>query len=291
MSDNRDTTGDSKHYSDVHVHLQSHLNPYGAQTLLDEACRVGVDRFVCSGTSPDDWDEVLLLAFARGEVYPTLGVHPWYVDSLDDSWKTKLWQLCVSARARNGRRPAAGEIGLDFSLPNANKVLQEKIFALQLDLATDQQLPVILHCVRASGVISTQLERLAQVPLVLFHAFSESREIANQWARHDNFYFSFRPEHILSPSPKVLAAIQTVPVDRILLETDQPGPLRNQLSLSPNENSLSNVVRSPALIPLLAQALARLRNIETGDFLTLLRRNEDRFFAAWPDSRPEGAKP
>ncbi|MDO5565947.1 MAG: TatD family hydrolase [Planctomycetia bacterium] len=291
MSDQANTTGDSENYSDVHVHLQSTLNPYGAQELLIQGRRAGIDRFVCSGTSPNDWDDVVLLAHGEPDVYPSFGVHPWYVDALDESWKARLWRLCTYTRAANGRRPAVGEIGLDFSLRNANKPLQEKIFNLQLDLAIDQELPVIVHCVRASGAISSQIERLGRVRLVLFHGFSESKEIVKQWSKYDNFYFSFSAENILSPSPRVLAMLQAVPLDRILFETDQPGPLRNKQPSSIDEASHSNIIRTPALIGQLVQTLARLRKVDTNDFVTAIRRNGDRFFAAWPLFSIEGVKP
>lgn len=303
MSDTPNRIGNSVFYSDVHTHLQSNLNPYGSQELLIQGRHVGVDRFVCSGTSPNDWEEVAMIARNEPDVYPSFGVHPWYIDALEQSWETTLRQYCDGTRATNGCKPAIGEIGLDFAKQASDKALQERIFILQLDLAIERGLPVIVHCVRAIGSILSLLERLTQVPLVLFHGFRESRSVVCQLAKYDRFYFSFSADDILFPTPRFLSMVQAIRIDRILLESDQPGPLRNTRVTTHDDQTDSQkdgtqfdvpfvpeVVRTPALIPRLAGELAQLRNVETNLFLTTLRNNEDRFFASWPDFSAERMK-
>lgn len=267
--------------TDVHVHLQSHLNRHGAKVLLRQGRTFGVNRFVCAGTFPGDWREIELLAREEETVFPAMGLHPWYIKRAGNDWESLLADALVRARPRNRFCPAVGEMGLDFAVADGDREVQIECCSRQLAIAHDMFLPVILHCVRAADPLYAIVEK-RDVPLILLHSFHGTKQQALRFSDFDNLFFSFSAEQILSVQTKVVNLVRTVPLNRILLESDSPRVLENNLRY-PEDGSISpGDLRQPSLIPALARCVADLRNIAHEQFLRQLRENEDRFFSLWP---------
>ncbi len=141
-----------------------------------------------------------------------VGIHPY--DANRQSVK-QILPLLESA-------DAIGEIGLDFVCDVAKDV-QLSVFCEQLDLASERGLPVVLHCVRAFESIMQQLRGRA-LRAVIFHGFIGSKEQAER-AVNSGYYLSFGESSLRSP--RTVEALQSVPIDRIFVESD--------ISLSPIE--------------------------------------------------------
>lgn len=171
---------------------------------------------VVNGTRPDDWGRVERICSLNESLLPAYGVHPWYVEHLDDNWIDQL-------RSRlSDRRASIGEIGLDFSSGKPDRVRQEDIFLLQLGLARELNVPVSIHCVKAWPRLACLLEKHGGPRRgFLLHSYYGGEEFANRFTELGG-YFSCPPAFLLKTKRAHLEVFRSVPVDRILPESDFP---------------------------------------------------------------------
>ncbi|MCE7870853.1 TatD family deoxyribonuclease [bacterium CPR1] len=183
---------------DSHCHLHDCPDP---QATLERARRAGVSGLLVVGTHPESWQrqrslEGVALAF---------GLHPWWVGP---DWRSDLARLDLTGAS------AVGEIGLDRLKPHFE--LQLEAFQAQLELARDHQLPVALHVVKAHEAALPHLDRVRGV----MHSYSGSREQLKAFLER-GLYISFSPA-VLRGGKKVEGAVKSVPLERLLVETDSP---------------------------------------------------------------------
>tara|TARA_B110000438_G_scaffold283746_1_gene312104 strand:- start:2680 stop:3501 length:822 start_codon:yes stop_codon:yes gene_type:complete len=210
-------------FCDAHNHFQDPLfDDLQRGALLSELVKMGLQYMVVNGTAPDDWRDVELLAVAFPEVIvPSFGLHPWKVQAVEDGWFEKLEVFVESAKGPVGM----GEIGLDRWIENPDIEKQEDAFRRQLALATERDLPVMIHCLRAWGPL---MEILREVELprrgFLIHSVGASPELVVELAEMGG-YFSASGPFANPRKTKYQEALKAVPIDRLLIETDAPGML------------------------------------------------------------------
>ncbi len=138
----------------------------------------------------------------------SIGIHPWQLgDGFDLEGALREVETAPAW--------ALGEIGLDYAVP-ADHPGQKMVFAAQLRIASEREMPVVLHCVRA---LEPTVEILSgfRLPAVIFHGFVGSREQAAAVVRR-GYYLSFGERSL--GSPKTVEAMRATPPERLLLETD-----------------------------------------------------------------------
>ncbi len=132
---------------DSHIHL--HAIPADARATCIGA---GACAFA---TAPDDWDAVLQLQHPR--VVRGLGLHPWRVHLVEDSWQSAIDQL--EQHLRDDPALVVGEIGLDFDPRTpADPALQREVFQAQLELALIYDRPCSIHIRKAFDVLCQHLK-------------------------------------------------------------------------------------------------------------------------------------
>ena len=137
----------------------------------------------------------------------TAGIHPWEAASVPED---------ASAGLDLSDADAIGETGLDFAC-DVDRNAQESVFRMQLQLAQQAGLPVVIHCVRAFEPVMKILAEY-RLPAVIFHGFIGSAEQA-QRAVGTGYHLSFGERSFASP--KTVEAMKNVPRDRMFFETDE----------------------------------------------------------------------
>ena len=115
---------------------------------------------------------------------------------------------------------AIGEIGLDYHYEGYDKVQQQRILREQLSLAKRLDLPVILHCRDATGDMLALLREFAPLSGVM-HCFPGSEETARE-VLDMGLYIGFTGVITFKNARKPLEALRSIPLDRLLIETDCP---------------------------------------------------------------------
>jgi TatD DNase family protein len=107
---------------------------------------------------------------------------------------------------------------------------QCKAFAWQLAQAAERNLPVSIHCLKATDPLLHQL-REKRLPSrgVHLHAYSGSAEEADQFVEI-GAYFSFHASQLNAPARKAQEALRGIPLDRLLIESDAPDTLANSMT-------------------------------------------------------------
>ena len=160
---------------------------------------------ICCTTNESQWEKLIDITNTDNRVYGAFGVHPWYLDSVQDDFDKRLEELL-----KNDPNYMIGEIGLDKYKPCMEK--QIDIFKKQLSIAVLLKRYVFLHCVGAWDKILNILKdyRKTDLPLMVVHDFHGSKEILLYLLNNYNVMFSFNKT----------AFVQNVPTDKILVETD-----------------------------------------------------------------------
>ena len=201
---------------DVHCHLESEEFAGRLDSVLDEARRAGVVRFITASIRPPQWEVSQALASRYPDVECALGVHPWYAMPEDIEGVQGLYAAVEKGAA------AIGEIGLDRKVDSPPWALQAAVCGAQLRIAKDVDLPVILHCRGAFNELIEMLKHAgAPARGGILHNFTGSVEIAEDLMRL-GMAFSLGGILTYRNSAKRNKMLRRIYPDHFLLETDSP---------------------------------------------------------------------
>ncbi|XP_008803332.1 uncharacterized metal-dependent hydrolase YabD [Phoenix dactylifera] len=225
---------------DAHCHLQDPRIANVAPRLIRAALDSGVLRFAVNGVSERDWHIVKQMSDEYPCIVPCFGLHPWYVAERSPDWLRLLKDLFAATPAA-----AVGEIGIDKGshAKNIEFTEQVEVFRQQLELAKELRKPVSVHCVQAFGDLLEILQRTGPFPAgVVLHSYIGSAEMVSGLAKLGS-YFSFSGHLTSMNMRKAKKMLKSVPMDRILIETDAPDGLSkwntDSLLLVPEDDSTS----------------------------------------------------
>lgn len=200
---------------DSHTHYYEHQFDSDRHALLSGLPERGVTRCMVCAVDMDTCAQSLRLA----EQYPALvvtavGVHPETPDAPAD-YLDRLREY-----AKHPSVKAIGEIGLDYHYEGYDRDLQHRLLREQISLSKELDLPVILHCRDAVGDMLEILREYAPLSGVM-HCFPGSAETARE-VLGLGLYIGFTGVITFKNAKKPLAALRSIPADRLLVETDCP---------------------------------------------------------------------
>lgn len=195
-------------YSDAHCHLNLFDNPL---SVLEDARSQGVYTIIAAGGSAKDNAQVVALAKNPG-VFAVVGISPDFL-SFDREFVEKLKDLVKSASGVVG----IGEIGLDTKTVDVNSLLlQKETFEMQVDLASELEIPVVIHSRGALDEIIEVLDR-KKVKRAMFHFFDGDEAQAQKLAAK-GYVISIPP----AETSRRKRVIKSININNIVAETDSP---------------------------------------------------------------------
>lgn len=234
---------------DTHVHLNFDRFEADLEAVRDRWREAGVVRLVHSCVEPAEFAGIQAIASRFPEISFAVGLHPLDAHKWTDSSQEEILALASS----DARVVAIGETGLDFYKAD-NKELQKRAFEAQLFVAQQLKLPVIVHCRDAAeemaGLLRDFWHRFGAVKGVM-HCWGGTPE-ETQWFLDLGFYISFSGTVTFKNATGIQESARTVPVDRLLIETDCPF-----LAPAPNRGKRNE----PAYVRYVAEQVAKLRNV------------------------------
>lgn len=243
---------------DTHAHLAT-LDDPGA--VVERAAAAGVTRILTVGTDVDNCRRNLSLAEAHDGVFAILGLHPHEANVATDEDIDALRELLAHPKA-----VAVGETGLDWFRDYARRDLQHRLFAQQLELATELGKPVVIHTRAADEDTLTALA--GHEGTVVLHCFSSPHLLPT--ALECGWYVSFAGNASFPKAVDLRLAATQVPADRILAETDSPYLAPQPMRGRPNE---------PAYVVHTLAALARARGEDAAELEQQIDANATACFA------------
>jgi len=250
---------------DTHCHLTFEGLAEDVAAVIERSKAAGVVSWITVGTDTEQNKKDIELANEFKNMYAAVGFHP---HEAKDVTAEKIAEL--KKFAQNEKVVAIGETGLDFHYDFSRPPEQKRVFAGQLKIATELNLPVIVHCREAFNETLGILDQFGGgVKKVVLHCFSGSAKQAKVVLGHD-FYISFTGVVTFRNAESVRQAAKIVPLDRLMIETDcpymSPEPMRKQK------------VNEPALMIHTAKCLAELKGMDLADFAQSITATSRAFF-------------
>ena len=201
---------------DTHAHMDDTSFDADRAELLSSLPGQGISLLMNPGCSYESSLNAILLSEQYDYIYAAVGSHPDVADEVDDALITKYRELC----RQHPRVKAIGEIGLDYHYEDIPRDIQKRAFRMQMALAAELQLPVIVHEREAH---EDGLNIVDEFPTVkgVFHCYSGSAEMAKELVRR-GWYIGFTGVLTFKNARKALEVATSIPRDRIVIETDCP---------------------------------------------------------------------
>ena len=232
---------------DSHCHIDDARFDVDREAMLTRARAAGVEHFVTIGCDLETSRAAVALAQQHPFIVATVGVHPHEVKRIETTWYDELRSL-----ARNKEVVAYGEIGLDYHYDHSPREVQRQRFREQVQLARELGLPIVIHTREAQeDTITILKEEKAGELGGVFHCFSGDAWLAKD-ALDLGFYLSFSGVITFQNATMLRDIVKTVPLDRILVETDSP-----YLTPTPHRGKRNE----PAYVRQVAEKIAELHGI------------------------------
>jgi TatD DNase family protein len=273
---------------DTHAHLDDEKFETDQLEVIERAFASGVEKIINVGADLAGSRASVILSDKNENIYATIGLHPYCFNQVEKFSKTfeELKDL-----AKNKKVVAIGEIGLDYYsyledlIAEAQKENQKRGFVLQIELAQELKLPVIIHCRPArndsqakrsdSGgdAYADTLEIIKNYPAVqfVFHCYGGSLSFTEKLLQLKNIHFSFTGNITYAKTnAEILAVVKRIPLEKIMLETDCP-----YLAPVPHRGKRNE----PKLVSFVAEKIAEIKNLTTDEISTITTQNATTFFS------------
>ena len=201
-------------FIDSHAHLDDTRFDEDRQSVIESLHENGIDTVINIGADIESSKRSIEFAEKYSFIYAAAGVHPSECSNMTEDDILTLVKLLSHKKC-----VALGEIGLDFHYDFTPKDIQRTWFARQLQLAKELDKPVIIHDREAHSECFDGVKKYGNKGV--FHCYSGSAEMAKELVKL-GFYVSFTGAITFKNASKLLLAVEAVPIDRIMIETDCP---------------------------------------------------------------------
>jgi len=251
-------------YIDTHVHLNADQYEEDLQDVIKRAREAKVSKMVVIGFDTITIKRAIQLAEEHPDIYAVVGWHP--VDAIDCTEDDLKW---IEELASHPKVVAIGEMGLDYHWDKSPKDIQQEIFRKQIQLAKRVKLPIVIHNREATeDVVRILEEEGAEEVGGIMHCFSGSVETAKQCIGL-NFMISLGGPVTFKNSKKPKEVATEIPLEYLLIETDAPYLAPHPYRGKRNE---------PSYVPLVAEEIARLKDLPIEEVAEKTTQNALRFF-------------
>ncbi len=246
--------------TDTHAHLDDPA--FGAElaAVLGRARAAGVGRVVTIGTSLESSRRAQVLAEREPDVWFAPGIHPHEADAPGEV--DALRPLAAHPRA-----VAVGETGLDYVKGRAAVPNQQALFVRHLEIAAEAGKPVSIHCREAHGDCLAILRAHAPLRGVI-HCFTGDAAAAEGYLSL-NFFLSIAGPVTYPSAGALREAVQGIPLENLLVETDSP-------LLAPQARRGTR--NEPAYVAHTVARIAELKGLSAGEVEAATTANAARLF-------------
>ncbi|MCH2573409.1 TatD family hydrolase [Candidatus Poribacteria bacterium] len=233
-------------FIDSHAHIQLDRFDSDRSLVIERAKNSQVSIILVVGFDISTSHLAVELADRYDHIYATVGLHPH-----DAKRFTPQTLREIALLAEHPKVVALGEMGLDYHRNLSPKSVQKRVFEEQLDLATQLDLPIVVHNRNAFDDILSILENHSQLTGGVLHCFSENTKSMDR-VIDVGFHIGIGGPVTYKKSQDLKQVVKVMPADSFLIETDCPW-LAPQLRRGKRNE--------PAYITEIATKIAELRQV------------------------------
>lgn len=246
---------------DTHSHID--LEEFNdLDEIILNAKNAGVHKIVVPSVDRSSFDKVISISEKYDGVYCALGVHPTAAHDAVECDYEKIIEL-----ANHKKVVAIGECGLDYYWDKTFIEEQKSSLSKQIEIAISAKKPLIIHDREAHKDCFDMLKEITEIPVIM-HCFSGSLEFANECIKK-GFYISLGGVVTFKNAKKAHEIAKEIPLSKLLLETDAP-----YLTPIPFRGKRNE----PAYIKLIAEEIAKIRNISLEEIAQATTANAGKVF-------------
>lgn len=247
---------------DTHAHYADDAFDADREEILERLPGQGIGLIMLASSGIDDTKANSELSAQYGYIYAAAGVHPENADNVPEDYL----DIIRDTVSRNSKIKAIGEIGLDYHYEGYDRERQIMLFTRQLEIAREIDMPVIVHTRDAWEDTMSILKKYR--PRGVVHCFSGSAETAAEILKL-GMYIGFTGVLTFKNAKKAIRALEVIPLDRLLLETDcpymAPVPFRGKRCDS-------------SMIPYTAEKAAEVKGMDTQELINITCENGKKLF-------------
>ncbi len=248
---------------DTHAHMDDGAFDIDRAELLENLPNQGIQLLMNPGCSLASSYNSSKLSREYDYIYAAVGSHPDVADEVNEEVLAEYRELCKL----NPKIKAIGEIGLDYHYEDIPREIQLRAFRMQMELARELNLPVIVHEREAHEDGMKVVDEFPEVTGV-FHCYSGSAEMAKELVRR-GWYIGFTGVLTFKNARKAIEVASQIPLDRIVLETDcpymAPEPFRGKRN-------------DPGKLYRMAEKLAQIRGLTVEEIHRITTENGKRLY-------------
>ena len=247
---------------DTHAHLNDPAFDPDRDALIQGLPEKGIGLVMNVGCCLESSRDCVKMAETYPHIYASVGSHPDSANEVNEKVLVEYRMLCKHDKVK-----AIGEIGLDYYYEDIPRDIQQKAFRMQMELAKELNMPVIVH---ERDAHQDGLMIVKDFPSVtgVFHCYSGSAEMARQLVNM-GWYIGFTGVLTFKNARKAVETASTIPLERIVLETDcpfmAPEPFRGKRN-------------DPGYLFRMAEKLAEIRGISVEEVEAITTENAKKLY-------------
>ena len=253
-----------KEMIDSHCHLDHEPLLSDLSNVLKRSKDVGIKKLLTISTSFESFSRIKDIVNKDEIIYGTVGIHPHESDT-----NTITKNEIVKSLKENPKIIGIGETGLDYYYNNSDKEKQITSFKTHIEAAIECDVPIIVHSRNAEDDTFKILNEYKEHnPKILMHCFTGSKKFSEKLLTL-NSYFSASGIITFKNSVDLQETFRSLPIDKILIETDSP-----YLAPVPNRGKKNE----PSFIDFTANKLSEIKEISKLELIDKTTDNFNRLF-------------
>ena len=237
---------------DSHCHLNFKKLSENFENIINNSKKNNINSILSINTNPEDFQDHLNLIKNYNSIYLSYGLHPSYVQSMNQIELQNFDQYCNSEKVIG-----IGETGIDLYHNRQFLKEQTQVFETHIEASIKHSLPIIIHQRNSEKEIVDILKNYKSNNLkLIFHCFTGSTQLLN-FCLDNNYYISISGIITFKNASSLRDIIKDAPLDSILIETDSP-------FLAPEP--MRGKVNEPSFVKYTAEYLAKFFNLSFEEF-------------------------
>jgi len=249
---------------DSHCHLDHEPLSTNLKEVISRSKAIGINKLLTICTTINSYENILKIVEIDPIIYGTFGIHPHETDN-DKVSKNEI----VKKIKLNKKIIGVGETGLDFHYNNSDKESQLMSFKKHIEASIELNIPLIIHSRNAESETYNVLHEFIKDNLkILMHCFTGSSDFSKKMLSL-GAYISLSGIITFNKSKELQKTASSIPIDRLLIETDSP-----YLAPIPKRGSANE----PSFIKYIAMRLAEIKQISYDDLIFYTSNNFNKLF-------------
>ena len=249
---------------DSHCHLDHEPLLSDLDNVIKRSKDIGIKKILTISTSIESFSRVKEIVHKDEMIFGTIGIHPHEANNNEINS-----EFIINNLNENKKIIGIGETGLDFFYDNTDRKKQTKSFKIHIAAALESNIPLIIHSRNAEEKTFEILNEYKDEKLkILMHCFTGSKKFAEKLLNF-NTYFSASGIITFKNSVDLQNTFNSLPLNRILIETDSPF-----LAPVPNRGKKNE----PSFIDFTAAKLAEIKNMEKSEIIKITTNNFNNLF-------------